>query len=38
MVALQAGQIVRVPIAEAVSKSKTLDLGLLDAVAGVFTG
>jgi phosphofructokinase-like protein len=38
MVALQAGQIVRVPIDEAVSQAKNLDLNLLDAVAGVFTG
>ena len=38
MVALRAGEIVRVPIDEAVSKSKTVDLGLFDGVAGVFTG
>ena len=38
MVALRAGEIVRVPIDEAVSQSKTVDLGLLGDVAGVFTG
>ncbi len=38
MVALQAGEIVRVPIAEAVAKSKTVDLDLYHSVAGVFLG
>jgi len=38
MVALRGGQIVRVPIDEAVSQSKTVDLRLLEGVAGVFTG
>jgi phosphofructokinase-like protein len=38
MVALQAGDIVRVPIAEAVAHSKTVDLDLYRAVAGVFLG
>jgi ATP-dependent phosphofructokinase / diphosphate-dependent phosphofructokinase len=38
MVALRAGEIVLVPLEEAVSKSKTVDLGLLGGVAGVFTG
>ena len=38
MVALQAGDIVRVPIADAVSKAKTVDLGLYYDVAGVFLG
>jgi ATP-dependent phosphofructokinase / diphosphate-dependent phosphofructokinase len=38
MVALSAGEIVRVPIEEAVASSKTVDLDLLDSVAGVFTG
>jgi 6-phosphofructokinase 1 len=38
MVALQAGEIVRVPIADAVSQAKTVDLGLYGDVAGVFLG
>jgi 6-phosphofructokinase 1 len=38
MVALQAGEIVRVPIADAVARSKTVDLGLYRDVAGVFLG
>ncbi|HXX90460.1 MAG TPA: 6-phosphofructokinase [Acidimicrobiales bacterium] len=38
MVALRAGKIVRVPIEEAVSQSKTVDLDLLEGVAGVFSG
>ena len=38
MVALQAGRIVRVPLAEAVGHPKTLDLSLLDEVAGPFLG
>ena len=38
MVALQAGEIVRVPIADAVAKSKTVDLDLYRGVAGVFLG
>jgi len=38
MVALQAGEIVRVPIADAVAQSKTVDLDLYRAVAGVFLG
>jgi ATP-dependent phosphofructokinase / diphosphate-dependent phosphofructokinase len=38
MVALKAGEIVRVPIAEAVSTSKTVDLDLYNSVAGVFLG
>ncbi len=38
MVALQAGEIVRVPIADAVAKSKTVDLDLYRSVAGVFLG
>jgi 6-phosphofructokinase 1 len=37
MVALRAGAVVRVPIDEAVSSSKTVDLGLYGDVAGVFT-
>ncbi len=37
MVALQAGEIVRVPLAEAVGRPKTLDLSLLD-VAAPFLG
>jgi 6-phosphofructokinase 1 len=38
MVALQAGDIVRVPIADAVAKAKPVDLGLYQGVAGVFLG
>jgi 6-phosphofructokinase 1 len=38
MVALQAGDIVRVPIADAVEKAKPVDLGLYRDVAGVFRG
>jgi ATP-dependent phosphofructokinase / diphosphate-dependent phosphofructokinase len=38
MVALQRGEIVRVPIAAAVAKSKTVDLDLYGKVAGVFLG
>ena len=38
MVALQAGEIVRVPIADAVARSKTVDLELYGDVAGVFLG
>ena len=38
MVALQAGQIVRVPLGVAVGESKTLDLALLDDVAAPFLG
>jgi len=38
MVALQAGQIVRVAIADAVSKAKTVDLDLYRGVAGIFLG
>ncbi len=38
MVALQAGEIVRVPIADAVAQSKTVDLDLYRGVAGVFLG
>lgn len=38
MVALQAGEIARVPIAEAVARAKTVDLSLYRDVAGVFTG
>ena len=38
MVALQAGQIVRVPIAEAVGGLKTVDAALLHGVAEVFWG
>jgi ATP-dependent phosphofructokinase / diphosphate-dependent phosphofructokinase len=38
MVALQAGQIVRVPLEEAVGHPKTLDRALLDEVAGPFLG
>ncbi|HXQ90211.1 MAG TPA: ATP-dependent 6-phosphofructokinase [Acidimicrobiales bacterium] len=38
MVALQAGEIVRVPIAEAVARSKTVELDLYSSVAGVFLG
>jgi phosphofructokinase-like protein len=38
MVALQGGRIVRVPIADAVAQSKTVDLELLRDVAGVFLG
>jgi len=38
MVALRAGEIVRVPIDEAVSQPKRVDLGLVEAVASVFTG
>jgi len=38
MVALQAGQIVRVPLAEAVGKSKTVDPDLYHGVAEVFFG
>jgi ATP-dependent phosphofructokinase / diphosphate-dependent phosphofructokinase len=36
MVALQAGEIVRVPLAEAVGRPKTLDLSLLTDVAALF--
>ena len=38
MVALQAGSIVRVPLAVAAGTPKTLDLSLLDAVAAPFLG
>ncbi len=38
MVALQAGQIVRVPLSVAVGKSKTVDPGLYHGVAEVFFG
>jgi len=38
MVALQAGDIVRVPIAEAVAQAKSVDLDLYRNVAGVFLG
>jgi ATP-dependent phosphofructokinase / diphosphate-dependent phosphofructokinase len=38
MVALRAGEIVRVPLADAVARSKTVDLGLYKDVAGVFLG
>jgi 6-phosphofructokinase 1 len=38
MVALRAGEIVRVPIADAVANSKTVDLDLYRNVAGVFLG
>jgi phosphofructokinase-like protein len=38
MVALQAGQIVRVPLAEAVTELKTVDRGLLHGVAELFFG
>jgi len=38
MVALQAGAIVRVPLAAAVARAKTVDLGLYGDVAGVFLG
>jgi 6-phosphofructokinase 1 len=38
MVALQAGAIVRVPLHEAISESKTLDLSLLEDVATPFLG
>jgi phosphofructokinase-like protein len=38
MVALQAGEIVRIPISEAVAQSKTVDLALYRNVAGVFLG
>jgi 6-phosphofructokinase 1 len=38
MVALQAGQIVRIPLAAAVGAAKTCDLELLDDVAGPFLG
>jgi ATP-dependent phosphofructokinase / diphosphate-dependent phosphofructokinase len=38
MVALQSGEMVRVPIADAVAKSKTVDLDLYRTVAGVFLG
>lgn len=38
MVALQAGEIVRVPLADAVGKLKTVDLNLYHRVAGVFFG
>jgi 6-phosphofructokinase 1 len=38
MVALQAGQIVRVPLAAAAGEPKTLDLRLLDEVAAPFLG
>ena len=38
MVALQCGQIVRLPLGEAVSEAKTVDLDLLRNVAGVFLG
>ena len=37
MVALRSGQIVRVPLAEAVAQSKTVDLDLDRSVAGVFS-
>ena len=38
MVALQAGEIVRIPIAAAVAEAKTVDLALYRDVAGVFLG
>jgi hypothetical protein len=38
MVALQAGQIVRVPLEEAVGTLKTVDPALYHGVAGVFFG
>jgi ATP-dependent phosphofructokinase / diphosphate-dependent phosphofructokinase len=38
MVALRAGEIVRVPIADAVARSKTVDLDLYRSVAGIFLG
>jgi phosphofructokinase-like protein len=38
MVALQSGQIVRVPLGEAVSELKTVEPGLLHGVAGIFSG
>ena len=38
MVALQAGEIVRVPIAEAVAEAKSVDLDLYRNVAGIFLG
>jgi ATP-dependent phosphofructokinase / diphosphate-dependent phosphofructokinase len=38
MVALQAGEIVRVPIADATRRPKTLDLSLIDEVASDLTG
>jgi 6-phosphofructokinase 1 len=38
MVALQAGEIVRIPIAAAVAETKTVDLELYGDVAGVFLG
>jgi 6-phosphofructokinase 1 len=38
MVALRAGEIVRVPIADAVAHSKTIDLELYRMVAGMFLG
>jgi ATP-dependent phosphofructokinase / diphosphate-dependent phosphofructokinase len=38
MVALRAGEIVRVPIADAVSQSKTVDMALYRDVAGIFLG
>ncbi len=38
MVALQAGEIVRVPLADAVGQLKTVDLNLYHRVAGVFFG
>jgi ATP-dependent phosphofructokinase / diphosphate-dependent phosphofructokinase len=38
MVALQAGEIVRIPIATAVAESKTVDLALYGEVAGIFLG
>jgi len=38
MVALQAGQIVRVPLSEAVGESKTVDPGLFHGVAEQFFG
>ncbi|HXW33379.1 MAG TPA: ATP-dependent 6-phosphofructokinase [Acidimicrobiales bacterium] len=37
MVALRAGQIVRIPISEAVGKPKTVDVNLLHEVAGAFS-
>jgi 6-phosphofructokinase 1 len=38
MVALRCGQIVRLPVSEAVSESKTVDLDLYGRVAGAFLG
>jgi len=38
MVALQAGEIVRVPLGDAVGKSKTVDPALYHGVAEVFFG